>query len=81
MAKAKSFELVITSAVMIDGQMAKPRAKVTVPEKLARNLLDRGKATLAKGEELPSDEGPIGTDGKGGAKRQGKKPADEGGEQ
>lgn len=81
MAKAKTFDLVITSAVVIDGEIVKPKQKVSVPEKLARNLLDRGNAELAKGAEAPKKgTGPIGTDGDGGAKRQGKEPADEGGE-
>lgn len=78
MAKATEYELKITSAVLLDGAIVKPGATVKVGRVLARNLLDRGKAEMAAGQSVPDKgAGPIGTDGKGGAKRQGKKPADE----
>lgn len=78
MAKAEKYELKVTSAITLDGKIVPAGKKISVDHKIARNLLHRGKAELAKGGEKPEKaKGPIGTDGKGGAKPQGEKPADE----
>lgn len=73
MAKIK---LAVKSAFALDGTVYRPGQSVEVEEKLARNLIDRGKAT-AQGKAPEKPKGPIGTD-KAGAKPQGEKPADEG---
>lgn len=74
MAKIK---VAVKSAFAVDGTVYRPGQSVSVDEKIARNLIDRGKAT-AEGKAPEKPKGPIGTDGKGGAKPQGEKPADEG---
>ncbi|WP_320179655.1 Rho termination factor N-terminal domain-containing protein [Roseovarius pacificus] len=55
MAKAKKIEIKITSAVVLDGEIVKPKSKVRVDAKIARNLVARGKA-----EELDSGAGEDG---------------------
>lgn len=77
MAKAETFKLKVTSAITLDGAIVAPGKVVNVDEKTAKNLLHRGKAELASGGKPEKAEGPIGTDSKGGAKAQGKAPADE----
>lgn len=74
MAKIK---VAVKSAFAVDGTVYRPGQTVSVDEKVARNLIDRGKAK-AEGKAPEKPKGPIGTDGKGGAKPQGEKPTDEG---
>jgi hypothetical protein len=79
---AKNFDLEVKSAFMLDGKMRVPGKTVEgVSERMARDLLRRGKAVLLEGE-LPADEsGPVSTTGKGGKKGSGNrsKGADAGG--
>ena len=75
MAKIK---VAVKSAFAVDGTVYRPGQTVSVEEKVARNLIDRGKVTVTEGKAPEKPKGPIGTDGKGGAKPQGEKPADEG---
>lgn len=79
MAKDETYEVDITSAVVLDGEIVTAGRTVRVDDKTARNLLHRGKARLAAGVPAPArGDGPIGTDGRGGAVRQGAAvPADE----
>lgn len=78
---AQTIKVKVTSAFAVDGTVHKAGQIVDVPDKLARNLLHRDKVVLAAAEtpdEAPDEPtGPIGTNGRGGAKRQGKVPADE----
>jgi len=70
---ARTFDITICSAVVIDGAVVTPGARVEVSEKLGRMLLARGKAVLASGKAAPEKAmGPLSTDGKGGAKPKGK---------
>ena len=75
MAKVK---VQVKSAFAVDGTVYRPGQTAQVDEKTARNLADRGKVTFSEGKAPEKPKGPIGTDGKGGAKPQGDKPADEG---
>lgn len=57
MSKAKLVAVFITSAVVIDGKIVSPSDKpVDISEKLARNLLHRGKAKLATAESASGDD-------------------------
>lgn len=47
MTKEKQVELKITSAIAIGGEVVRPDTVVTVSDREARNLLQRGKAVLA----------------------------------
>jgi hypothetical protein len=79
MAKAKEFEVEVTSAIVIDGVIVKPGKRITVGERMARNLLDRGKVKPVAGKaKADKPKGPIGT-AEGGAAPQGDSPADEAG--
>lgn len=80
MAKAEKFALKITSAITLDGAIVTAGKVIEVDEKTAKNLLHRGKAELASDKKPEKAKGPIGTDGKGGAKAQGNEPADEKGD-
>lgn len=67
----KSVFLVITSAIVVDGQIAGKDAIVEVTEAEAKNLLGRGKARLATVDDVPEladlaagNEGGEGEEGK-----------------
>ena len=47
MSTNKKFALTLTSAVCLDGKVVPANEEVSVPEKIAKNLLRRGKAVLA----------------------------------
>jgi hypothetical protein len=49
----KQVKIKITSAVSIGGEIKRPGTVVTVAEDLAKNLLNRGRAELATGEDKP----------------------------
>lgn len=76
---AQKFKVKVRSAFAIDGKVYTIGSTADLDEKQARNLLRRGKVELAEGKAPAKPVGPLGTDGEGGAKRQGKAPADEGG--
>ena len=66
MAKTGNFKIEITSAVAIDGKILRAGSTAEVDERLAKNLLHRGAAVLAKGEDKPKPKrrkGPIASDG------------------
>lgn len=51
MAKKRTYEISITSAVVLGGEIVTAGRTVAVDGKTARNLLHRGKAELAAGHE------------------------------
>lgn len=63
---SQNYPLIITSAVAIGGQIKGPKSYVEADEKLAKNLLHRGRARLATEEEIAahSDGKPAGEDAK-----------------
>ncbi|OWU68255.1 hypothetical protein ATO2_12835 [Roseovarius sp. 22II1-1F6A] len=58
----KTFDLEITSAVVIDGKIRAAGSRVTANRRLAVNLLQRGKAQVASGEGPLRMSGPIASD-------------------
>ena len=75
---AKKIELKVESAFMLDGKMRVKGDSVTVDERTARDLLRRGKAVLASGQDdmNPAAEGADDAPEKSG-KRGGKKPGNQ----
>ena len=57
MAKTKSVNVELTSAVVVNGEIATAGEVIEVTEKAARNLMRRGKAVLA--DEQPVDESEL----------------------
>lgn len=52
---SKQYEIKITAAVLIDGQLVTPGKIVTVDEALAIQLLNRGRCELATEHDAPID--------------------------
>jgi hypothetical protein len=72
---ARTFKVKVESAFAVGGVVHRRGETAEVDEKMAKSLLRRGKATLAEGKAPAKGDGSVGTDGKGGAKQQGKAPA------
>lgn len=53
----KKIDIVLTAAVVIEGNITLPKTKVTVDESVAKNLLERGRATLAGKVNPDEDDG------------------------
>lgn len=51
MSKAKEVALKITSAIVLDGEIVRPGTVVSISDRAARNLLNRGKAELSVGDD------------------------------
>lgn len=60
----KTFDLMITSAVVIDGKIRAAGSRVTLSRRLAVNLLQRGKAEVASGDGPAHAAGPLGSEGR-----------------
>ena len=57
MAKTKTVNIELTSAIAVDGELVRAGEVIEVTEKNARNLMRRGKAVLA--DEQPMDESEL----------------------
>lgn len=51
MTKAKEIAIKITSAIVLGGEVVRPDTVITVTEREAKNLLQRGKAELAVSQD------------------------------
>jgi hypothetical protein len=57
MTKRKAVDLKATAAFVLDGEIVRPGAVISVADALARNLLHRGRAVLATADdEAPADK-------------------------
>lgn len=57
--ESKSFVLKLSSAIALDGDVVRAGSLVEVDEPTAKNLLHRGKATLATAEDGADDEDGV----------------------
>lgn len=55
MSKRKTYEIKLTAAVVIGGEIARAKSSVIVDEATAKDLLRRGKGTLVAGHDDQAD--------------------------
>lgn len=58
MTKKKDVALKITVAVVIDGKIVRPGETINVDDRLARNLLQRGRAVLSTDDKPKAEPKP-----------------------